>query len=259
MTTVTRNLLNNELSNLAKRNNVSSLEEAGAKLQNQLEALVASKFLETDIGKEIGGFTSLIASTTPVVQLTNDPEGVRALKTLSDKSALQTLTGSTIEPDLGAEIIALGTPQSVTNALADHLGVHPSVVTSVGEGIANGDTLDKVASTIVANVSNSIFERFAANANRYVNGLINGINVGFNQPIKDIVESKTDNLLNVVTKYGDRKAVPSDVFSLIANLVDTKEFLAAAKLMVPYTTYDIGTIETEFSQLDLTVSGNTTE
>lgn len=252
--TITRDHVNSELQNLSVRNNSDALRASTENLQRARAALTASAFSSAE--EEVAGFTSLTSGDTPIVQLTDDPEGVRALQSLTNQSDLETLTGSTMNPALGAEVISLGTPQAVAAAVADLLSVPISQVTSAGVGIASPDYQDIVSNTIVSNISTAISTKFGDALTQYTSSLIDGISKGFNQPVKDIVESKTNNLFNAIGIYADKRDLPLDIFKLTANLVDIGEFKTAAQGLVPYSSFDVIDIETAFSELDLTVAGN---
>lgn len=253
---LTKDYVNSELQNLSVRNNIQGVLTAAEKHIQQRAALLTSSFSETPTEEEVAGFTSLTSDEVPIVQLTNDPAGARALQSLSDQSDLQTLTGSTMDPALGAEVFCLATPQAATAAVANLLSVPISQVTSVGVAVASPELKDLVASTIISNASSAISTRFGAALNLYSTNFIAGITKGFNQPVKDVVESKTKNLFNAISTYADRRNPPVDISNNVAQLIDLGQFKAAALLVEPYSTYDVSVIETAFSELDLTVAGN---
>jgi hypothetical protein len=263
--------LNTSITSLSNRVNFDQIENAANVATNELQAATTT-LIGVEVNQNVAGWQSLTQEVDNVddgTSVTNrglallqgNPPGVNLVTQLNsaNQSALQSITGLTseIRGDLNTLVYSLPTPEGVGTALNTVSNIPLDQLRPAMEEVAPSAIRSLSASSAISQLTKQgIFNSFQ-NVVRVTNSPVESfLNTGFNQIVKDLIETTTNPIgfaIGQLTQDTGR-IVPNDIRRRVASLVDSGNFLEAARLLKPYSNLELSVLETELSTIDTTLS-----
>lgn len=262
--------LNQTITSLSNRVNFDTIQSAANSSISQLQAATTTT-LGVNVNDVVGGWQGLTAevddvNTTSVANrgialLQENPPGVNLVNNFDAgaQTALQSITGlsSEISPGLNVVAAALPTPEGVGSALNNLSDQNIDQLFPAMQSIAP-PSLQSLASTSAISqlTSSGIFNDFTSTVTAVTSSLNSYLDRGFGQTIKDLIEASTQPVQFAIDQLTQDTGirVPRSISRQVANLLDQKDFVGAARLLEGFSNLDVVTLETELSQIDTSAS-----
>jgi N-acetylmuramoyl-L-alanine amidase len=263
--------LNTSITSLSNRVNFDQIENAANIASGELQAATTT-VLGVEVNKNVAGWQSLTQEVDNIeggssvtnrglALLQSNPPSVNLVTQLNsgNQSALQSITGlgSEIRGDLNTLVYSLPTPEGIGTALNTVSNIPLDQLRPAMEEVAPSSTRSLSASSAISQLTNQgIFNNFQ-NVVRITNSPVESfLNTGFNQIVKDLIETTTNPIGFAIDQLTQDtgKIVPNEVRRRVASLVDSGNFLTAARLLQPYSNLELSVLETELSTIDTSLS-----